>query len=307
MKTFELSPGVLAGFLLCAPQAWGQTPPPVPAPAPAAQAPAAAPAPAPETTAAPEAPQAPAPAAPPPPPVFVAPPPAAAPAAPPPVDYSAQPEADEPEVPDDGSLGRHQQHLVLGIGVRTTFIADAGFDPFSEEDALPQVTLDAGAVLWTSDALSIAALVGWDYGSSSSSARGAQTSLDVHRLWLAAEARYHLLRRLYAFGRLAPALLESKATLNDATVNAQREASSWVMGADLSLGAAYEVVGHKNGAVRSARGWLGLEGGYGWAASSDLMLEVEEDAAAPSRTAALDLGELALRGAFVRANLNLTF
>ncbi len=314
MKSFALSCAVLA-TLLCATSAFAQAAPPAAPAAAPASAPGEPEAPPPTAEAA-VPPAAPAPAAaapgaaPPvaPPAVFVAPPPAppAAPAAAPePADASP---SDEPEPFDDGTLGRHQQHLLLGIGVRTTFVSDAGFDPFSETDALPQVTLDAGAVLWTNEEVSLAGLAGWDYGGSSSTARGAKTSLDVHRWWLAAEVRYHLLRRLYGFGRVAPALLESSASLKDGAANVERKADAWVFGADVSLGAAYEIAGQRNGAVRSPRGWLGIEGGYSWAASSVLVLDVDaDDDTAPSRTASLDLGELALRGPFVRANLALTF
>ncbi|HEV8245711.1 MAG TPA: hypothetical protein VGP93_08080, partial [Polyangiaceae bacterium] len=89
--------------------------------------------------------------------------------------------------------------------------------------------------------------------------------------------------------------------------SADREAEAWVFGCDVSLGAAYEFAGRENGALRTARGWLGLEGGYSWAASSNLSLTPKESSSAPVRTAALDLGDLALRGPFVRATVAVTY
>jgi hypothetical protein len=234
---------------------------------------------------------------------LIAPPPPAARLAPPP----ANPVEDREPEPDDGLLGSHQKHLFFGAGVRTNFIMSEGFDPFSESDALPQFSLHAGGALLTADALSVALLGGWDYGQTQSNALGARTELDLHRLWLGAEGRYHLLRRLYGYGRLVPALLHSSASLHDNVAQAEREASAWLFGVDVSLGAAYELFGKDRGASQSARGWLALAGGYGFVSGTDLVLEVDENGTAPIRTAALDLGELSLSSPFVRLDFTLSF
>jgi hypothetical protein len=241
----------------------------------------------------------------PPPPLLVAPPPLRPreASAPPP----ESPEIDDEPEPDDGTLGSHQDHLLLGAGVRTTFIVDEAFDPFSENDALPQFSLYAGGVAMTNGAVSLVGVGGWDYGQTQSNARGAVTELDLHRLWIGAEGRYHVLRRLYAYGRLAPAILHSSVSLRDSVAQAPRVADAWVFGADVSLGAAGELFGTRSGASRKARGWLALAGGWGFTTSSDLVLEADEDSAAPIRTAALDLGEVALGGPFVRVDFALSF
>jgi len=301
--------------LLASAQAAAQTPAPAPAEPPPAEAPAAAPAPeaapAPPAEPAPAPPAEPAPAAPaeaapapPPPPFLVAPPPPARPQPPP---VRSRPELDEAPEVDDGQLGSHQKHISIGAGVRTNFIADESFDPFAENDALAQVSLHAGAVLMTSGALSFVALAGWDYGQAQSKARGATTELDLHRFWLGAETRYHVLRRFYGYGRLAPALLLSEASLRDDVAQADRDVDSLLFGADVTLGLAYELFGKNSGGSSSARGWLSLGGGYAFVTSSDLLLEVDEGGSAPIRTAALDLGELALSAPFMRVDFAVSF
>ncbi len=301
MRLTALASGVALALLSAAAQVAAQPLSPA-APAPAEQT---APPPAPEPAAAPAvAEQAPAAQAPPPPPLVVAPPPAPSAPLPPP---RANPALDQQPEPDDGQLGSHQKNLFFGAGVRTSFITSEGFDPFSEEDALPQFSLHAGAVMMTADALSVAVLGGWDYGQTKSNALGATTELDLHRLWLGAEGRYHFLRRLYGYGRLVPAAIHSSASLRDTVARAERSADSWLFGADVSLGAAYELFGKNRGASSSARGWLALAGGYGFVSGSDLILEVEDGDTAPIRTAALDLGELALSGPFVRVDFTLSF
>ncbi|HVJ19464.1 MAG TPA: hypothetical protein VM686_28790 [Polyangiaceae bacterium] len=292
---------------LAAGQALAQAPAPAAPPPAVAEPPAAAPAdaaaPATDPGAAPPVDST-EPAAPPPAPLFVAPRPAPPPA---PVTPAESPDFDDQPEPDDGTLGTHQQHLFVGAGVRTNFVHNEGFELFSENEALPQFSLHAGSVLLTDGALSLVALGGWDYGQTQSTARGATTELDVHRLWVGAEGRYHLWRRIYGFGRLAPVALHSTASLRDNIARAERSADSWVFGAEATLGAALELFGKKSGGSRTARGWLALGGGYGIVTSSELMLEADEDSSAPIRTAALDMGDLSLSGRFVRVDFTLSF
>jgi hypothetical protein len=244
----------------------------------------------------------------------VAPPPLVAapypPPSPPSESPASAPNADaetERQEPDDGLRGSHQTHFSLQLGVRTSFISDPGFDLFSEDDAFVQVGLSGGRVLVAEGPLSVAALVGWDYGTAESTARGVSTNLEQHRLWLGAEARYHVLRRLYAFARVAPALLSTQATLRDPIALAEREAGGWSFGVDASAGAAFEVFGKTKGDSSNPRGWVTADGGYGWTESDGLSFSTSEDDSAPTRTASLELGDLALRGGFFRVGIAVTF
>jgi hypothetical protein len=222
----------------------------------------------------------------------------------------AEPDSDvaaEGPEPDDGLFGSHQTHFTFQLGVRTTFVSDPGFDLFSENDAFVQVGLNGGRVLFAEGPLSVAALLGWDYGSAGSTARGVTTDLEQHRLWMGGEARYHVLRRLYAFVRFAPALLSTRASLRDPIAETEREAGGWMFGADGSAGAAFEVFGKAKGGSSNPRGWVTADGGYTWAEREDLSFSASEDDSAPTRTASLDLGDLALRGGFFRVGVAVTF
>jgi hypothetical protein len=222
--------------------------------------------------------------------------------APPPIET----ETEAPEL-DDGEFGSHQSHYTLQFGVRTSFIAEPGFDLFSENDSFVQAGFAGGRVLVADGPWSVAALVGWDFGSRRGAARGAATELYQHRFWLGGEARYHVLRRLYAFARLAPTLLVTDFYLRDPIVQGDREAGGITFGGDASLGAAFEIFGKASGASSKLRGWVTADGGYGWAGSKDLSFSVSEDDSAPTRTATLDLGELAFRGGFFRVGAAVTF
>jgi hypothetical protein len=205
-------------------------------------------------------------------------------------------------------MGTHQEHWLVGIGLRENFVAHSGFDPFSTNNVLPQFSVDAGRVLFASGRLSFAALALFDYGSVKANARGLNTSLSVARITAAAEGRYHFWRRFYLFGRIAPGALYSGATLSDPIAGGDQQSNAWAFATDLSLGAAVEFAGEARGASNRPRGWLGLDGGYGWAQASKLAFEPSgDDANRPARLEPVALGELAVRGGFFRVNGTITF
>jgi hypothetical protein len=213
----------------------------------------------------------------------------------------------EDEAPDDGAMGSHRDHWVGTLGVRTNYVTNSGYDAFDSDNALPQLAVGVGRTLASDDRLSLAGLLLWDWGRSEATARGAESALDVHRLTLAAEGRYHLIRRLYVFGRLAPGALHWKANLQDRVADLELADDRWVFAADLSAGAAFEFAGEKRGASKRPRGWVSADGGYGWSAASGVELVPEDANAAPARSQPVALGDLGLRGGFFRVALGLTY
>ncbi len=220
------------------------------------------------------------------------------------------PAREEPDLNqiDDGRMGTHQVHWLLGVGVREMFVTGKGYDPFSSDNVLPQVSLDLGRAFYASGPLSLAGMFVWDYGSTKATARAADASLAVHRLSVGVEARYALLRRLYVFGRVAPGALHSAATLHDQVVGVDRTSNAWVFSSDFSLGAALEFAGDPRGASTRPRGWIGADGGYSWAQSSKLDFKTTgSDSSTPERLEPIAFGDLAVRGAFFRLTATLTY
>jgi hypothetical protein len=145
----------------------------------------------------------------------------------------------------------------------------------------------------------------WDYGQKSSTARGEQTELDVHRLTIGPELRYHLLPPLYFFVHALPAFAHSSASLEDSVAQVTRYARHWSYGVDVAGGAAYEVYGAQTGWPKP-RVWIIAEGGYGYLGSTSL--EMLPDAGqGPQRPAAVDLGSLSLAGPYFRASAAVGF
>jgi hypothetical protein len=204
-------------------------------------------------------------------------------------------------------LSSHQPHIQASLGVRASRVASAGFDPFADSDELIQVSLGVGGTVFRLQRWSLAAVGFWDYGTRSSRARGAATSLDVHRLSLGPELRYHLLTPLYVFAHVLPAAAYSKASLADSVALATRSTHDWSYGADFALGAAFEVYGERREVRLRPRLWAIAEGGYGYLGSTQLRLEPEAGQGAPERTAAVELGTLSLAGPYLRVSAAVSF
>jgi hypothetical protein len=217
----------------------------------------------------------------------------------------AQP-VDQP-LPDDGLLGTAQRHVFANAGFRFAFVPTSGYDAFSKDNSFIQFSGALGATVTTSGNFSGVVSVIWDWGRAEGTARVAKTTLEAHRLTLGLEGRYHLFRPLYFFARVAPGALRWDATLEDGGAGVEREAGAWTMAADFSGGAAFQFAGQARGASKQARGWVLLDGGYGWAAASDMEFVAGEGTSPPARLAPLELGEMAMRGAFFRVAAAVTY
>jgi hypothetical protein len=204
-------------------------------------------------------------------------------------------------------LGSHQPHAQLSLGARVSKVSDAGYDPFADSDDLAQVSVGLAATVLRHQRFSLAGVGFWDYGTRTSTARGAGTELEVHRLSIGPEARYHLLTPLYVFVHVLPAFAHTEASLEDGAAGATRYARHWQYGVDGGAGAAFEVYGMRSEASIRPRLWVIGEGGYGYLGSSQLVLQPESNGGAPQRTAPLDFGSLSLSGPYLRISAALSF
>jgi hypothetical protein len=216
-------------------------------------------------------------------------------------------DAETPE-PDDGKLRHHQDHWVGTLGFRVAKISSEGFDPFADSDELAQFSVGLGRTIVTAGNLSLAGLFLYDVGGRSNEARGATTDLTVHRLTLGIEGRYHFIRQLFVFGRVAPGTIHSIAALEDvSTIVSNQSARNWVFATDLSAGAMFELTGFPgNQKKRRPNLWITFEGGYGIAGKSELSMTPDDDSG-PERAEPIELGTLALNGPFMRGAFVLTY
>jgi len=217
------------------------------------------------------------------------------------------------EEPDDGKLHGFQQHLLAFGGARVAKVSSKGFDPFADSDELVQFDLGVGGTLLSSGNLSLAGLFLYDIGGRSGTARGAKSELTVHRVTLGAEGRYHFFRQLFVFGRVAPGVVHSIASIADQSTGVdQREARDWVFATDLSAGASLAMSNWRGSASkRKMNAWFTVDGGYGFAGETDLKLAPDappgEEGGGPQRGEPVDMGTLSLRGPFMRVAFVLSY
>jgi hypothetical protein len=189
------------------------------------------------------------------------------------------------------------EHETIGrleIGYRQSFVTNAGYNPFSANDYLPQFSVLASRALYAAHPFALAAGIAWDYASAGSLARGSQSTLTLDRLTVPLEGRLYFRDWGYAFVRVAPGLAFVRTEVDDPSAPAPLAKERWLFATDASAGYAFPIVPRTGPSSHTPRGWLEASGGYGWVASEHL------DLTPGGGASGVDLGTLALNGAFFR-------
>jgi hypothetical protein len=195
--------------------------------------------------------------------------------------------------------------LQATFGVRTSLIRSGGYDPFSGSDVLPQISLSVEHPIVLHDAFAFAAGLAAEYGLTTSEARGVPSELSAWRLSAIAEGRFYPRPYAYAFARVAPGIFRAAASLDDSSSpnGASLEDRFDVLTADASAGGAVRLTY----TASPINAWVYTEGGYGFAQSHHLQLAPSAAPRDQPKLAAIDLGTIVPRGAFLRFGLAITF
>lgn len=235
-----------------------------------------------------------------------APPPQPAwPVRPPPHVRRARPVQPVPQVIEEASSPPKPETWQGSLGMRATFIRSTGFDAFSDNDVLSQISLGIQYVLARRDALAFAVGAAGDFGGRDATARSAPSSMSLSRYTAIAEGRYQFWQRGYAFLRFAPGLLRGSARVEDSSVpgSGGLEDRFNLPAVDASAGAALRL----SGTSSQIAAWFTADGGYGWAASHHLLLAPSAAARDQAKLAPLDLGTIDPRGFFMRFALAVAY
>jgi hypothetical protein len=200
-------------------------------------------------------------------------------------------------VPSGGGLWQ------VSLGARTALFRDAGYDPFSENDAFVQLSLSVMRALHAGDGLGTAVGLSWDDGDGEAGARGTRARLSLSRLAVVLEERFVPRRGVYLMARVAPGALRGKVSVQDPSVPAPLSVSFSGLSVDASAGAAVRLT------TQSAPVgvWLMGDSGYGWAATQTLALRPALATADQDKAGTTSLGTLAPRGAFFRFSVALSY
>jgi hypothetical protein len=209
--------------------------------------------------------------------------------------------------PGPGGIDHRQTMWRAELSYRGSFVAGRGFEPFSDNGFLPQVSLTASRTLFVSGPFSFAPGLAWDRGTSTSTARGDATSLAVDRLTVPLEGRVHLGSWGYAFVRGAPGAALQRAEVDDASSPSPLVASRWVFVADASAGYDWLLWSAREPESPGVRVWVHGEGGYGWTASQALALAPAGADSDPRKGTGPTLGSLSMTGPFFRLGAAVSF
>jgi hypothetical protein len=189
------------------------------------------------------------------------------------------------------------------VGVRTALLRDAGYDPFSSNDAFTQLSVSALRALRAGRGFATALGLAWDDGSTEAVARGTIARLSLRRPALVFEERFAPVSWAYAFARVSPGWLRGTASLGDASLPVPLTTSLSTLEIDGSLGAAVGATPHGS----AVSFWLLSDAGYGWAPAQGLALTPNLAAADRGKAGTTHLADLAARGVFFRFSLALVY
>jgi hypothetical protein len=197
-------------------------------------------------------------------------------------------------------FGANEAMWRLEVGYRGSFVASAGYDPFSTNDYLPQFSLAATRTLFGGRHVSFAAGVAWDVGSSTATDRGDHASIGVQRLTVPLEERVHFGVWGYAFARAAPGVVAQHTEVDDPSAPASLSKTQWLFATDVSAGYAWMAWPRMREPTQPARLWLQAEGGYGWVVQERLDLGPKLASGDERIASGIDLGTISLSGPFFR-------
>lgn len=153
------------------------------------------------------------------------------------------------------------ERLRVSGGVKIGYVGTRGFDTYASSDTLPQFSIDATYMLWSSGRLGLAAGLGWDVGGRSDALRGLDTSLTMNRFLVPLEARVSLKPWVWAFGKVSPGAMVARAQIKDGSSPQPLTATGWAFATDLSAGATF-AFGPRKGERKSVRFIVTPEIGY---------------------------------------------
>jgi hypothetical protein len=191
--------------------------------------------------------------------------------------------------------------------IRVSSITDQAFGMFADDKALGQIGAAVSYTVLTEGNFSFAPGLSFEMGGVESSFRGDASKLNMQRLSVRLDGRYHFVPWAYGFVRAAPGAIRQAYEVNDPMAPAPMRQSHLAPSVDASAGVAFLIVPHRATSVHHARFWLEVDGGYGWAGRKEIVLTPDVADDYQNRLGSLNLGDLALRGGFVRFAASLTF
>jgi hypothetical protein len=197
--------------------------------------------------------------------------------------------------------------LRVSGGFKIGYVGSRGFDTYADTDTLPQFSIDATYMLWSTGRLGLAAGVGWDAGGRDESLRGLKTNFAMHRFLVPLEARVAMTEWVWAFGKVAPGAALALGKIQDPSAPSALSSSGWAFATDLSAGATF-AIGSRRADRHSVRFIMTPEIGYSITTAASMNANPGRDADdLLGADADTHLRPVALSGFFWRATVGLAW
>lgn len=165
------------------------------------------------------------------------------------------------------------------LGLRTTLIADEGFEPYGGSDVnmLGQFVIAATFAPLELGPVSLAIVPEYSVGVRGEHTRDQEASISVHRLAGGVLADVALIRHLHLYARVALGATYLHGRITSSTVDLQLEADNWTWGLDTTGGLAVLLGAVGDRDEPDAGFWLRAELGYAFAGEAEMSYSVDSD------------------------------
>lgn len=188
----------------------------------------------------------------------------------------------------------HQKRFDLGAGVLFGWVMDPAFDLFQTANSSLAWEVRGAAGFFLLEKLSLSATARFNQMSVEGEARTLPSFLRLSRAQVGAEARYHFVPRVYAYGRIDLGAFLAQSRLGERDSRTRMELTEHGFSGGAHLGGAVRVAGSPDGRVRRPRVHLFAEGGLEYDSALGLTYKMADEGAL--RPAPVELGTLSVGG-----------
>ncbi len=224
----------------------------------------------------------------------------------PPPRFSPQLPIDAP-APPTAPRKYDQRYLGFEVGARGTILADAGLDPYAENDLLGSLSVGATWEPMRVKPFYFGLAAEYDYGSRQARARGVPSALVVHRAAVGVRARWEAASWLSVYAKVSPGVLALRGSITDPALDRPLVARPITWTADVVGGLAFPIVTVGDREWPFARMWILVEGGYAFAGSATMTYSPIEDPNDARQFGSVNLPPLRASGVVSRLAIAMSF
>jgi hypothetical protein len=200
-----------------------------------------------------------------------------------------------------------QYRWTIEASARTVRLSQSGYEPYTTDSSLATAAFGAYYGIHTQDRLSLHVGGEWSVGGLESTARGAATSLTVHRFAPGLIGRFRVTRWLYPAVRVAPFAQYTSASITPDSSPSRFDAKGFAFGGEATAGLHFVPFTIGDVDWPKARIWIFAEGGFSFVTKREMTFDPHQADDDPRRLESLHLPDLSTTGYVSRFGLAVSF